>query len=71
MKKIEISTDVFAELWSQRQSGEETEDDILRRILSSETPSSETDASIETGASAEPATANKSSGKKSSPRRPF
>ena len=33
MKKIEIDTEVFASIWSHRQEGEETENDILRRLL--------------------------------------
>lgn len=33
MKTIDISTDVFAKLWSLWQPGDETEDDILRRAL--------------------------------------
>jgi hypothetical protein len=34
MKQISISTDVFAKIWSLRNDGEESEDDILRRVLS-------------------------------------
>lgn len=33
MRTIEISTEVFARIWSLRQDGEESEDAILRRIL--------------------------------------
>jgi predicted CopG family antitoxin len=33
MRSIEISTEVFALIWAARQDGEETEDQILRRIL--------------------------------------
>jgi hypothetical protein len=33
MKNIEISTDVFARIWSLRREGELTEDDVLRRVL--------------------------------------
>lgn len=36
MKEIQVSTDVFALIWSLRISGEENEDDILRRVLSRE-----------------------------------
>lgn len=32
-RSINISTDVYARIWSLRQPGEETEDDILRREL--------------------------------------
>jgi hypothetical protein len=32
-KSIAISTDVFAAIWAARQEGEESEDDILRRLL--------------------------------------
>lgn len=33
MKTIGVSTGVFAAIWAQRKTGEETEDAILRRIL--------------------------------------
>lgn len=33
MRTIEISTEVFAKIWAQRMSGEETEDQILSRLL--------------------------------------
>lgn len=33
-RTITISTDVFAAIWAQRQDGEESEDTILRRLLS-------------------------------------
>jgi hypothetical protein len=33
MKTISVSTDVFASLWGARAAGENTEDDILRRLL--------------------------------------
>ncbi|MBZ9940342.1 hypothetical protein LB533_04410 [Mesorhizobium sp. BR1-1-13] len=33
MRTIDVSVDVFALIWSRRQDGEETEDQILRRIL--------------------------------------
>ena len=36
MRTIEISTDVFSLIWAARQAGEETEDDILKRVLASE-----------------------------------
>lgn len=32
-KTLTVSTDVFAAIWANRQSGEETEDAILRRLL--------------------------------------
>lgn len=35
MKKIDVSTEVFALIWAQRAVGEENEDAILRRILNS------------------------------------
>lgn len=35
-RSIMISTDVFAALWARRQDGEDTEDQILRRILGCE-----------------------------------
>lgn len=33
MRHLQVSTDVFARIWSLRQNGEDTEDAILRRIL--------------------------------------
>jgi len=35
-RSIEISTDVFAAIWAARIDGEETENQILQRVLSSE-----------------------------------
>lgn len=32
-RTIPVSTDVFAAIWAKRQEGEDTEDDILSRIL--------------------------------------
>ncbi|WP_430437526.1 hypothetical protein [Oceanibaculum nanhaiense] len=34
MKQISVSTDVFAKIWAERLPGEETESDILSRLLS-------------------------------------
>lgn len=45
MRTITVSTDVFAKLWANRADGEETEDDILRRILGC--PRSNTEGSTE------------------------
>jgi hypothetical protein len=33
MRSIAVSTEVFSKLWALRKAGEETEDDILRRLL--------------------------------------
>jgi hypothetical protein len=33
MRAIDVSTDVFSAIWRHRIDGEETEDEILRRIL--------------------------------------
>ena len=33
MRNIRVSTDVFAEIWSQRREGENSEDAVLRRVL--------------------------------------
>ncbi len=33
MRSINISTEVFAKIWSLHQEGEETEDEVLHRIL--------------------------------------
>jgi len=35
-RTIEISTDVFAAIWAARKDGEETENEILQRLLSSD-----------------------------------
>lgn len=35
MKMIELDTDVFAKIWAHRADGEETENEILRRLLGS------------------------------------
>lgn len=35
MRSIEVDTEVFAAIWARRQDGEESENDILRRLLSS------------------------------------
>lgn len=40
VRTINISTDVYARIWSLRKPGEETEDDILRRELGCEGPPS-------------------------------
>lgn len=34
-RSISVSTDVFAAIWAARQEGEESENDILRRLLGS------------------------------------
>ena len=33
MRSIEVSTEVFARIWAFRESGEETENEILERLL--------------------------------------
>jgi hypothetical protein len=38
MRSINVSTEVFAVIWAARQPGEETEDDILRRVLGGKKP---------------------------------
>ena len=38
MRSINVSTEVFAAIWAARQPGEETEDDILRRVLGGKKP---------------------------------
>ena len=38
MRQIAVSTDVYARLWAERRSGEDTEDDILRRVLNVTAP---------------------------------
>jgi hypothetical protein len=35
MRNVSLDTDVFAAIWTAREEGEETESDILRRILNS------------------------------------
>ena len=49
MRTIQISTDVFQAIWSNRISGEEDEDAILRRILKAN-PQKSQDASNDAGA---------------------
>ena len=38
MREISISTDVFSLIWASRLPGEESENDILLRLLSKDTP---------------------------------
>ena len=40
MRVIEIGTDVFAKIWAQRIDGEESENQILRRLLGIQEPRS-------------------------------
>jgi hypothetical protein len=42
MRTITVSTDVFAAIWQQRREGEDTEDDVLRRLLDLATPATKT-----------------------------
>lgn len=42
MRSISVSTDVFAEIWSLRLPGEDSEDAILRRVLFSKPGTNET-----------------------------
>ncbi len=44
MKTISISTATFAAIWAARQSGEDTEEQILARLLGASSDSSETAA---------------------------
>ncbi|MBO6561153.1 MAG: hypothetical protein JJ959_11475 [Nisaea sp.] len=53
MKSIMVSTPVFAAIWSARAEGEETEDQILRRVL--QLPDASPEAGVE--APAEPSIA--------------
>lgn len=39
-RMISVSTEVFAAIWAQRGTGEESEDSILSRILGAQPPSS-------------------------------
>ncbi len=41
-RTITVSTDVFAAIWATRQEGEDSEDDILRRILGIESSEKDT-----------------------------
>ncbi len=41
MRQISVSTEVFAKIWAERRTGEETEDQILARILGCKTSKSE------------------------------
>ena len=40
-RTITISTDVFAAIWARRQDGEDSEDEILRRLLDCESAGNE------------------------------
>lgn len=46
MRNIEISTEVFAKIWSQRIAGEEDENAILTRLLGLEKPTSAQDQKV-------------------------
>lgn len=39
MRRIEISTEVFARIWALRKDGEDNEDQVLRRVLLKDYPS--------------------------------
>lgn len=56
MRSIAIDTDVFALIWSLRKAGEETENEILRRVLSdiSNHSEPENDASLPGSSESEP-----------------
>ena len=41
MPSITVSRELFDRIWSLKQAGEKSEDDILARVLSSEPPDSE------------------------------
>ncbi|SIO21735.1 hypothetical protein SAMN02745824_3396 [Parasphingorhabdus marina DSM 22363] len=41
MRQIEVDTDVFASIWAHRAEGEESENDILRRLLVPSAPGEE------------------------------
>ncbi len=41
MPSITVSQDVFDRIWSLKQPGEKSEDDILARVLGSESPDTE------------------------------
>lgn len=38
MRTIGVSTAVYAAIWAARQTGEESEDDVLRRLLNASAP---------------------------------
>lgn len=42
MRTIPVSTEVFSAIWAARQDGEETEDDVLRRVLGCSPKATET-----------------------------
>lgn len=46
MRNIEVSTQVFSLIWSNRVDGEETEDQILRRLLNSTADRAEWNSSL-------------------------
>lgn len=39
MRSVQVSTDVYAAIWSKRQASEDSEDAILRRLLQIQPPS--------------------------------
>jgi hypothetical protein len=49
MRTIEIDTDVFARIWAHRAEGEETENEILRRLLASAKRAAATQSTEPTG----------------------
>lgn len=53
MRSINVTTDVYAAIWAAREQGEETEDAILRRVLSvrssPDSPSSPTEVGEKIG----------------------
>lgn len=74
MKKIEISIDVFSKLWSLWQPGEESEDEILRRLLfiTDDNKTIMQDEEKESGPVLEKiSNANLSETSRNAPRRPF
>lgn len=38
MRSVQVSTDVYAAIWSKRQASEDSEDAILRRLLQIQPP---------------------------------
>ncbi|MCB5423903.1 hypothetical protein H0274_01420 [Altererythrobacter sp. CC-YST694] len=51
MRKIDVSTEVFAKIWAQRIAGEESEDEILKRLLGVKAPDNSQAAKASKGGS--------------------
>ena len=51
-RSIEVSTEVFSGIWAQRRAGEESEDEILRRLLGCQKGTNSAPAALPNGTGA-------------------